>query len=82
MEDIFIQQGQLNFDKVSNAMIEMLAYCENLKNAPKSNNIEQAATRDRHRTTGLRFLEDEVTKLQKEPKTLTMFVYELRRLDT
>ena len=63
-------------------MIELLDYTVKLRNAPKCDDIEQAATRDRHRTTGLRFLEDEVTKIQKEPKLLTMFGYELRYLDT
>lgn len=53
----------MNFDKVTNLMIELLDYTVKLKNAPKCNDIEEAATRDRHRTTGLRFLEDEVTKI-------------------
>lgn len=61
-------------------MIELLTYLWALKKAPRLNDIELEADRDRHKANALRFLEDEVTRLSKDCNSLTKFVYELRSL--
>ena len=71
----------MNFKQVAVLMMELIEYLGELKKAPLCKDIEQAATRDSHRLSGARFLEDEVTNIQNDPKTLTMFTYELRCLD-
>lgn len=69
----------MDFSAVAASMIKLLNYVAvDLKKAPKLSNIEEAATRDRHIATGHRFLEDQVTSLQKDPKSLFLFAYHLR----